>query len=184
MPHGTSSICSTLNTPKYRRIDEPEELYVHEVNKTYIEYLRMCIDTAHTDVDRWIKILQHVNSYDIKIQKEVFEKLVFICKKMSDEEKIRIKNEIRYEIFRHRYFEDADWSMPQEVLCEYECVMNKIVVGEKNYDYLYIFSHVYDFPLLNPIPYSKEENTEIHDQNYILREEEINARIKKFKEKG
>lgn len=31
LPHGTSSICSTLNTPKYRRIDEPEELYVHEV---------------------------------------------------------------------------------------------------------------------------------------------------------
>ena len=30
----------------------------------------------------------------------------------------------------------------------------------------------------------KEENTEIHNQNYILREEEINARIKKFKEKG
>ena len=77
--------------PKYRRIDEPEELYVHEVNKTYIEYLRMCIDTAHTDADRWIKILQHVNSYDIKIQKEVFEKLVLICKKMSDEEKNRIQ---------------------------------------------------------------------------------------------
>lgn len=49
------------------------------------------------------------------------------------------KNEIRYEIFRHRYFEDADWSMPQEVLHEYECVMHKIVVGEKIYDYLYIF---------------------------------------------
>lgn len=38
--------------------------------------------------------------------------------------------------------------------------------------------------MLNPIPYSKEENTEIHNQNYILREEEINERIKKFKEKG
>lgn len=142
------------------------------------------VTRAYTGADRWIKILQHVKPYDINIQKEVFEKLVFICKKMNDEEKIRIKNEIRYEIFRHRYFEDADWSMPQEVLHEYECVMNKIVVGEKIYDYLYIFSHVYDFPLLNPIPYSKEENTEIHNQNYILREEEINARIKKFKEKG
>ena len=54
--------------------------------------------------------------------------------------------------------------MPQEVLHEYECVMNKIVVGEKIYDYLYIFSHVYDFPLLNPIPYSKEENTEIKEK--------------------
>ena len=103
---------------------------------------------------------------------------------MRDEEKIRVKNKIRYEIFRHRYFEDADWSMSEEVLCEYECVMNKIVVDEKIYDYLYIFSHLYDFPLLNPIPYSEKENTEIHDKNYILREEEINARIKEFRDKG
>lgn len=35
LPQGTNSICSTLNTPKYRKIDEHEELYVHEVNKTY-----------------------------------------------------------------------------------------------------------------------------------------------------
>ena len=47
----------------------------HEVNKTYIEYLRMCIDRAYTGADRWIKILQHVKFYDINIQKEVFEKL-------------------------------------------------------------------------------------------------------------
>lgn len=107
---GTSSICSTLNTPKYRKIDEPEILYVHEVNKTYIEYLRMCVDKAYIDADRWIKILQYVDSYDGSIQKEVFEKLVFCCKEMNDEGKIKIKNKIRYEIFRHRYFDDADWS--------------------------------------------------------------------------
>lgn len=28
LPHGTSSICSTLNTPKYRRIDEPEGAHI------------------------------------------------------------------------------------------------------------------------------------------------------------
>lgn len=183
LPHGTSSICSTLNTPKYRKTDEPEVLYVHEVNKTYIEYLRMCVDTALTDADRWIKILQHINSYDIKVQKEVFEKLVLICKKMSDEEKIRVKNKIRDEIFRHRYFDDADWSMSEEVLREYERVMNEINVNEKIYDYLYIFSPAYDFPLLNPVPYSREESAEIHDKNQILREEELNARIKEFNEK-
>lgn len=184
LPHGTSSICSTLNAPKYRKTDEPEVLYVHEVNKTYIEYLRMCVDTAHTDADRWIKILQHIDSYDIKVQKEVFEKLVLICKKMSDEEKIRVKNKIRDEIFRNRYFDDADWSMSEDVLCEYERVMNAINVDEKIYDYLYIFSPAYDFPLLNPVPYSREESTEIHDKNHILREEELNARIKVFNEKG
>ena len=70
---GTNSICSTLNTPKYRKIDEHEELYVHEVNKTYIEYLMMCVDSACTDAEKWNKIIQHIKSYDVTIQNEVFK---------------------------------------------------------------------------------------------------------------
>lgn len=184
LPQGTSSVCLTLNTPKYRKIDEPDELYVHEVNKTYIEYLRMCVDNAHSNASRWIKILKYISSYDRSIQKEVFEKLLFACKSMNDEEKIRIKNEIRYQIFRHRYFDYTEWRMPEEIICEYERAMNEIIVDEKIYDYLYIFSYKHDFPLLNPIPYSREKSAEIHDKNYILREEEIGARIKEFNEKG
>ena len=183
LPKATGSICSTLNLPKYRKVDEPEILYMYEINKTYIEYLRMCVDKAHTDADRWIKILQCINRYEGSIRKEIFEELVIKCKEMNDEEKIRVKNKIRYEIFRNRYFVDEDWSMSEEILCEYECRMNEIIVDEKIYDFLCIFSHKYDFPLLNPIPNSKE-GTDIHDKNYILREKEIKARLKEFNEKG
>ena len=144
----------------------------------------MCFINTHSDPGRWIKILKYISSYDKSIQKEVFEKLVSNCKAMNDEEKIKVKNEIRYQIFRHRFFDDAEWSMTEEALCEYERVMNEIIVDEKIYDYLYIFSHAYDFPLLNPIPYSREESTEIHDKNHILREKEINTRFKEFNEKG
>ena len=184
LPNGTSSICSTLNTPKYRKTDEPEVLYVHEVNKTYMEYLRMCVDNAHSNVSRWIKILKCISSYDALIQNEVFEKLLDDCKSMNDEEKVRIKNKIRYEIYRNRYFDDAEWSMPEEVLCEFEHTMSRIIVDEKIYDYLYIFSREYDFPLLNPIPYSREESKEIHDGNHILRKKEIGEKFKEFNKKG
>ena len=184
LPQGTNSICSTLNTPKYRKIDEPDKLYVNEVNKTYIEYLRMCVDNAHSNANRWIKILKYIGSYDVAIQKKVFEKLLFDCESMNDEEKIRIKNKIRYQIFRHRYFDDAEWSMSEEILCEHERIMNEIIVDEEIYDYLYVFSHAYEFPLLNPIPYSREKNTVIHDKNHILREDEIGKKIKEFNEKG
>lgn len=113
LPQGTNSICSTLNTPKYRKIDEHEELYVHEVNKTYIEYLMMCVDSACTDAEKWNKIIQHIKSYDVTIQNEVFKKLILNCREMCDEEKIKIKNEMRYEIYRHRYYHDADWSISE-----------------------------------------------------------------------
>ena len=185
LPQGTNSICSTLNAPKYRKVDEPEVLYINEVNKTYIEYLKMCVDAANIDADKWIKILQHIESYDESIQKEVFEKLLLRCSEMKDEEKIKVKNKIRYEIFRHRYFDDEEWSVPEEILREYEWVMNEINFDEKIYDYLYVFSDTYDFPLLNPIPNSREEKTGIiYDKNNILREKEIRARFKEFEEKG
>lgn len=92
----------------------------------------MCVDNAHSNVSRWIKILKCISSYDVLIQNEVFEKLLDDCKSMNDEEKVRIKNKIRYEIYRNRYFDDAEWSMPEEVLCEFEHTMNRIIVDGKN----------------------------------------------------
>lgn len=183
LPQGTNSICSTLNTPKYRKIDEHEELYVHEVNKTYIEYLMMCVDSACTDAEKWNRIIQHIKSYDVTIQNEVFKKLILNCREMCDEEKIKIKNEMRYEIYRHRYYHDADWSISEEMLCKYESTMNEIVLSDKVYEYLYIFSPVYEFPLLHPVPFSREECKDLREKNHILREEEIKTRFKEFKEK-
>ena len=49
---------------------------------------------------------------------------------MCDEEKIKIKNEMRYEIYRHRYYHDADWSISEEMLCKYESTMNEIVLSD------------------------------------------------------
>lgn len=183
LPKGTSSICSTLNTPRYRKIDEPDVLYVHEVNKTYIDYLRMCVDSACSDAERWIKIIQHLDSYDVKIQDEVFEKLRLNCREMSDRQKIKIKNKIRHEIYRHRYFADSDWSLSEDTLCRYENLMNEIVLSEKIYDYMYIFSSVHDFPLLHPVPFCRQESKESRNKNHVLREEEIKTRIQEIIEK-
>ncbi len=183
LPQGTSSICLTLNVPKYRKVDEPEVLYVDEVNKTYIEYLRMCVDSAGTDAEKWDKIIQYIKSYDVTIQNEVLKKMILNCREMRDEEKIKIKNEIRYTIYRHRYYYDADWSISEEALRKYESTMNEIVLSNKIYEYLYIFLPVFKFPLLHPVPFSREESKDSYEKNHILREEEIKTKFKEFKEK-
>ena len=61
--------------------------------------------------------------------------------------------------------------------------MNEIVLSDKVYEYLYIFSPVYEFPLLHPVPFSREECKDLREKNHILREEEIKTRFKEFKEK-
>ena len=73
--------------------------------------------------------------------------------------------------------------LEEEMLCKYESTMNEIVLSDKVYEYLYIFSPVYEFPLLHPVPFSREECKDLREKNHILREEEIKTRFKEFKEK-
>ena len=84
LPNGRGGICSTLSTPKYRRIDEPDILHVNEINRTYIEYLYMCINSLEGDTDKWKKIIEHLHWYDEETQHKVLEKLGIACNSMSD----------------------------------------------------------------------------------------------------
>lgn len=71
----------------------------------------------------------------------------------------------------------------QEALRKYESTMNEIVLSNKIYEYLYIFLPVFKFPLLHPVPFSREESKDSYEKNHILREEEIKTKFKEFKEK-
>lgn len=184
LPNGRNSICSTLSKPKYRKIDELDTLNMNDVNKTYIKYLKMCVTAANDNEERWIKIISHLSSYDKTIQNEVFEKLLFECKQMSDNKKIKIKNKIRNEVFRHRYFCDTDWSISEAEISKFEDVINKIKLTNKIYDYLYIFSPSYEFPLMHPTPYSQDKSLDTHKENDLKKELEIKAKLNEFHRNG
>lgn len=183
LPSGTSTICSTFSTPTYRKVDEPDILYVNDVHRTYIEYLRMCINAAKSNAEKWCEIIRHLDSYSIEIQNEVLDKMLLSCKEMCDGEKITIKNLIRHEIYRHRYFSDAEWSMPEELLKKYEETLEEIVLSDKVYEFIYLFSSEYGFPLLHPVPFSQEDKADSREKNRTYRENEIKMRMEEFKEK-
>lgn len=184
-PDRRNSVCSTLSTPRYRTIDEPEALYQNQLVKTYIEYLDVCVNHIDGDIDRWKKIIDALHMYPSENQDDIFDKLVEATKTMSDSDKTQIKNKLRNTLYRHRYFSDADWSVSEDVLKKYESVFNTISVKNKVYDFLYLFTQSYDFPLLNPIPFHREEKSSlIREENEILREKEILSQFKVFKENG
>ena len=68
------------------------------------------------------------------------------------------------------------------MLGKYESTMNEIVFSDKIYEYMYLFSPEFEFPLLHPVSYSREKHNESADQNQRLREEEIRVGFKEFKE--
>lgn len=182
LPNSGATVCSTLNATRYREIDDIEELYTDEVNKTYVEYLRMCTDAIGGDVDKWKKIIVHLHWYNEEIQNEMMKKIISSSKQMKDYEKIQIKNDIRYLIYRHRYFDDSDWSTNEAQLKEYERLMDSIETEEPVYEFLYLFSNEYKFPLLNPYPFNREKDN--RKKNELLRKEEIKSKMKMFKDKN
>lgn len=184
-PNERTTVFSTFSTPRHRSVDEPEEIYINQLNKTYIEYLNICVNNIDGNVDRWKKIIGALHRYPSENQDDVFCKLVEACRTMSDSDKTKIKNELRDTLYQHRYFSDADWSVSEEVLRKYESAFSTISVENKVYDFLYLFTQSYDFPLLNPIPFHREEkSSSSREENKVLREKEILSQFKIFKENG
>lgn len=181
LPNGRSSICSNINHPHYRDVDEVEDLYESDVNKTYIEYITACLSKMDAYPDKWKKIIESMSYYYDDLFDEVAKKLLNEITLMNDEEKIIIKDTLRNEIYRHRFYCSSDWAMPENRIEKFESMMSQIHMEDSIYDYLYLFGHIYDLPLVHPIPYDKEEGN--IEQNDLLREAEIEEGVKEFEER-
>ena len=182
LPSGTSATCMPLSLPRYREVTELQDLYTTDVFNTYVGYLKMCIDTAETDVEKWMVILEHLYNFDKEIQEEALNNLVSICAVVNDTGRIKIKNKIRSIINKHRYFRDATWSMDEEGIILYEALLNRIVTTDPIYEYIYLFTGPYDFPILHPFPYNeKEPDKTERTLNSQLMEKEIEERLSDFK---
>lgn len=62
--------------------------------------------------------------------------------------------------------------------------MNGIIVSNKIYEYIYIFSSKREFSLLRPKPYERNGSEDYYKINQTLREKEIETKIKEFKEQN
>lgn len=183
LPGGKTSICATISRPKYRDSDEPDILYTSDVNRTFIKYFNLCVDHIGDDIDRWLKMISSLDKFSAQIIKDFLDKLLGYCNIATDENRILIKNTLREEIHRHRYYCSADWSIGDSALELYENAMNSITVTNPLYEYVYLFVSKYDFPLLNPVPFDDKNSFTNRDKNESLIEKEIQEKISEFKAK-
>lgn len=185
LPERRTSICSTIDHPHYRNVDDIEELYNTDVSKTYIEYINICLSKMDTSAEKWKKIIETMENYYDELINEITEKLLKDVFLMKDEEKIIIKDAFRYEIYRNRYFFSSDWSMPESRIEKFENIMRQIHTSDPIYEYLYLFGPAYEFPLIHPISLDREDsNHNGRKQNDLLKEEEIEKGIKEFQDKN
>lgn len=176
----TSVFCST-SKPKYRMTSEPVEFTNRDVWKAFTAYTNLCLDHMEVNVDRWTKMIDHINHFNNEMVTKIVDRLVYEIKYMNDYEKTTIKEAIRGTIHKNRYFNSSDWAMKEPELTILEELLSNINMENPVYEYRYLFKNKYDFPLLHPHPYSEDERRE---QNEQLVEKEIYSGLSQFREDG
>lgn len=182
LPGGTRVIMTSGSKPKYRKYDEVQTVTNQDVYELYTSYVNICIDNINGDVDRWLKIIDKFSIFPNDMLDGLLLKLRVSIEVMNDTEKMIIKNNLRSELYRHRYFSNSGWSMNEVRLKKIEELLLSITFNNKEYDYTYLFIEEFNMPILNPIPY-RDKDISI-DLNRELKEKEISKRFREFKDKN
>ncbi|MCI9258717.1 MAG: trypsin-like peptidase domain-containing protein [Romboutsia sp.] len=178
LPGGNNVIKSSGSKPKYRKCDEVQTVTNKDVYELYTSYANMCIDNINGDIDRWLKMINKFSIFPNDMLDVLMLKLSDLIEAMNDTEKMVIKNNLRSELYRHRYFSNSGWSMDEARLEKIEALLLSITFNNKEHDYTYLFIDEFDMPILNPIPYN--DNNSSIDENRELKENEIRERFIEF----
>lgn len=186
LPGQKTVVSGNLEHPKYRDITEQSELTNQDIYRTYEEYVLICLANMEFSYERWNKMIAEADRLGLNLIIRLFEQMEYEMQSMNDEEKIAIKDTLRGEIYRHRYYKDAVWAMRENILACFENQLQKIHTDDPVYEYRYLFAHAHEFPLLNPTPFDKSKNgfKEVTEKNEAAAEEEIRYSIQDFKVKG
>lgn len=175
------SIFGGMSSPKYRNHEKTRSTTIGEMRKAHQGYFKLLTKRMDFSVDHWEKMTDLSTDLPDDLRQEVFEQLLYEISQMSDEEVMRIKNEIRHLIYRHRYFASSEWAMSEEKLIEYENLLKQIIINTPEYEYAYLFKNNWDHPLLYPVPHDKEGKRE---DNEIATQELIKESLIEFQKRG
>lgn len=185
LPGQKKSIISNLSAPRYRNVEDPKVATYGDMNELYEAYIDICLENMNGLGKRWTKFIDALDKCPVDTINRTFDQLKSEITQMSDDDRICIKNSLRSEIHRHRYFASAEWAMSEEKLNLFEDMMSSIHTEHKEYEYMYLFTPDYDFPLLNPVPYDREEDhLNIRKDNETMAKEEVESGLAEFKKEN
>ena len=155
----------------------PLETYFRDVEG----YLDLCLKKVKNDVDKLIKILDEINHFSEEKINSFIKIISSQIETLDDLEKMKIKEAVREIIYKHRFFADAEWALPENKLIIYLNLLNEIKFSKEEYDYHYLYSNYCELSLLNPVPYETES---YHEKNESSMDELRFNKLCEFKNKN
>ena len=158
--------CMSISRPRWKeyRNDFSEGILTTEYNLSAKKVFELSLEYSNNVKERWISIIKKIARYDW-IFKDLEEKFKSACNHLNESEKIEILDELRGEISRHREFSNSDWSVPETIAAKWEQLLNQMMPDTINsYQYLLNFNP----PVLNPVPYKKDVQTDFAQRDVEL----------------
>ena len=169
---------SPLARTHHRDLCEKNDLTDEDIWKLYCDYLELCVEYAGTDGKRWKDIIPRLSDYTGEEAKKSLQILSETLGEFNDENKEILKESLRLELYRNRYFPEALWSMGESELRPYEDVLSKIHMNSNAYESLYYFLPHHDIHPICPVPAYADEHAYETNQEYV--DQEIKAAVKKL----
>lgn len=165
LPDGGHSIVMNLTKPRYRKYKK--EYYLKnkkQVFDTFKNYIEIAIEQAGNDLSKWGILFKRFSFFQFDLEDVVIPKVIVEINKCdSDEEKYKLKEQIRDLIHRHRVYSNSDWAFEEPYIYRIENeVFDAIKFDNEIFEYLYLFK-TDSPPLIHGKPYDRD--------NYNYKEE-------------
>jgi len=85
------------------------------------------IDLAGTVATRWHQIFAHIGQFPFTVKEKVLTAAKqFVNSEITDTDRRLVSDELSEQIHRHRQFQNTDWAIPEDVLEEFEAILNDL----------------------------------------------------------
>lgn len=181
LPSGNSSIIGSIVKPHYREYVTTESVLLSDLKDTMDQYMKLLIKEANFKPERWEALLDIAEDIPDINKDSLIDNMLYEVTQMSDAERIHIKNYLRRKIYKNRYFNTAKWALPENVIKQYEKLLDEIHTEEPEYEYEYLFIQKNDGILLNPVPYGEDDRRK---ENKKASEQLIKTKLEEFRQKN
>ena len=181
LPSGNSSIIGSIVKPHYREYVTTESVLLSDLKDTMDQYMKLLIKEVNFKPERWEALLDITEDIPDINKDSLIDNMLYEVTQMSDEERIYIKNHLRKKIYKNRYFNIAEWALPENVIKQYEKLLDEIHTEEPEYEYEYLFIQENDGILLNPVPYGEDDRRK---ENKKASEQLIKTKLEEFRQKN
>lgn len=167
--------------PRYREYVTPEVMNTEDIIVTVTQYVILLIREANFKPERWEKLLNIAEKIPPIVKEMLIDNMLYEAEQMSDDEKIHLKNFIRKKICRNRLFQMENWIQLEDIVKQYEEILNEIHTEEPEYEYEYLFVQQLDGVLLNPVAYKGYDEYKLNEKKI---EVIIQKKINEFRQRN